>query len=74
VEVEILVHLRAGQVHGRGAKPGDAAHQRIDHGLRQRGGHRGVHRVAAGAQDVDAGFGGLRLRTDHHCFFFHDLC
>ncbi|MCY1524263.1 hypothetical protein D9M68_591900 [compost metagenome] len=73
VEVEIFMHLGARQVHGGGAETCDAAHQRIDHRLRQRGGHGGVHRVAACAQDVDAGFGGLRLRADHHCFFFHEV-
>ncbi|MNT17611.1 hypothetical protein D3C72_1527690 [compost metagenome] len=73
MEVEIFMHLGARQVDGGGAETCDAAHQRIDHGLGQRGGHGGIHRVTARTQDVDAGLGGLRLRADHHCFFFHEV-
>jgi hypothetical protein len=48
VKVDVLVHAARAHVHRRGAKPGDATHHRIDHGLRERASHRGVGRIAAG--------------------------
>ena len=48
------------------AETGDAAHQGIDHGLREGASQRGVKRVAAVLQGARAGFNGIGLRRDDH--------
>lgn len=72
MEVDRGVHAAGRQKQVHAAHAGNAAHQRIDGGLHQRGGDGGVHDVAAGPQDVGAGFGGLGLRGRDHCVSHYD--
>ncbi len=64
--VDVAVELLARHVDAATAEAGDAAHQRIDHALDQRAGDAGIDGIAAFAQDIGAGLGGLGLRGDDH--------
>ncbi|XQU71072.1 hypothetical protein OJJOAM_003861 [Cupriavidus sp. H18C1] len=73
MEVDVFVRAAAGHIDGGGAEARDAAHQRIDHGLRQGAGDRGIGRIAARAQDLDAGLRRFGLRAGHHSTTGHCL-
>ena len=69
MEVDVFVHLPRRHIDAGAAEAGDAAHQRIDHGLHEGRGDRGVDGVSAGPHRLDAGLGRLRLRRHHHSAF-----
>ena len=54
-----------GEVHQHGAAAPDRAHERLDHGHRERRRDGGVHRVAAAVEDARADLGPERVLRDH---------
>ena len=59
-------HAAAGQRQEHEAVAADPGHRRLDHALHGDRRHRGVDRVAAGAQDVERGARGRRMRCRRH--------
>ncbi len=67
IQAQVLAHGR--QIHMHGAEPGNPAHERVDHRLREGGGDGGIDRVATSTKDFSTNLNRFRLGGHDHAVF-----